>query len=484
MQKKGKKMFVYTVKLNTNLSHHHALEKRFRMADDIYQKTLREILKRTRKMKKDPRYKRAYQLEKGVERNAILKELDAEYGLQGKFTFSKWANDYRNARNYAPYIPSDVAIKLGIRAWEAYSKVKFAQGAKRVRLNEPLRSFEGKSDSALIIRDGMFKMGTKHAKFECPVLYQDDEFEMNVLRNTFKYNRLVRKFQHGRWDYYVQMVFDGEPPIKHHRTTGNVGIDIGTSTIAVSTDDHTILEELAKGLDDKAENEQIIRLQRKLERQRRANNPDNYNEDGTIKRGRKIWHDSKSYLKTKQQLAELQRKRAMRRRNQHQTLANQIVASGDRFIVEQMSFKGLQAKAKEATVSETTGRFRSRKRYGKTIGHRAPAMLVEMIRSKAELQGKRFIKAQTAKVKASQLDHVTATYTKVGLNVRTKTVGDELVQRDLYSAFLLQHVEDDGCTVDLDACERDFAQFLENQAITMANLETDLSSTGKQRFRA
>ena len=50
-------MFVYTVKLDTNLSHHHALEKRFRMADDIYQKTLREILKRTRNMKKDPRYK-------------------------------------------------------------------------------------------------------------------------------------------------------------------------------------------------------------------------------------------------------------------------------------------------------------------------------------------------------------------------------------------------------------------------------------------
>lgn len=44
-------MFVYTVKLNTNFSHHKELEKRFRMADDIYQKTLREILKRARKQK-------------------------------------------------------------------------------------------------------------------------------------------------------------------------------------------------------------------------------------------------------------------------------------------------------------------------------------------------------------------------------------------------------------------------------------------------
>lgn len=183
-------------------------------------------------------------------------------------------------------------------------------------------------------------------------------------------------------------------------------------------------------------------------------------------------------------MAELQRKRAMRRRNQHQTLANQIVTTGDRFVVEQMSFKGLQAKAKEATKSETTGRYRSRKRYGKTIGHRAPAMLVEMIRSKAELQGKTFIKAQTSKVKASQLDHITGQYTKVGLGVRAKTVGDDLVQRDLYSAFLLQHVEDDGFTVNLDACDSDFTQFLENQEVTMAQLETTLKSTGKEHFAA
>lgn len=45
-------MFVYTLKLDTNLMHHHQLSKRFKMADDIYQKTLRQILKRTRHQKK------------------------------------------------------------------------------------------------------------------------------------------------------------------------------------------------------------------------------------------------------------------------------------------------------------------------------------------------------------------------------------------------------------------------------------------------
>lgn len=475
-------MFVYTVKLDANLSHHKELEKRFRMADDIYQKTLREILKRVRKQKKDPRYKQAYKLPEGQERNDILKELDVKYDLQGKFTFGKFANDYRNARNYSRYIPSDVANKLGHRAWEAYSRVKFAKGAHHINLNQPLLSFEAKGDCGLIIRNGVFKMGTKGAQFECPVMFKNDEYEQELLRNPFKYNRLVRKYQYGLWHYYVQMTFDGNPPYTPNGTYGSVGLDIGTSTLAVSAPYETKLCELAQGLDNEQENDFIARLQRKLDRQRRANNPDNYNEDGTIRRGPKKWIDSKEYNKTKEELAELQRQRAMRRRNQHQTLANEIVESGDRFVVEQMSFKGLQAKAKEATISETTGRYRSRKRYGRTIGHRAQAMLIEMIRSKAISQGKEFIKAETSKVKASQLDHITGQYKKVGLGVRTKTIGDEQVQRDLYSAFLLQHVENDGYTVNLQKCEEDFEQFLEHQQQTMSELTTDLKSTGKDTF--
>lgn len=71
---------------------------------------------------------------------------------------------------------------------------------------------------------------------------------------------------------------------------------------------------------------------------------------------------------------------------------------------------------------------------------------------------------------------------KVGLGVRTKTIGDEQVQRDLYSAFLLQHVENDGYTVNLQKCEEDFEQFLEHQQQTMSELTTDLKSTGKDTF--
>lgn len=474
-------MFVYTLKLNTTRAHHEQLEKRFKMADDIYQKTLRQILKRVRNQKKDPLYKKAYKLQKGAERNAILKELDQKYDLRGSFSFSKFANNYRNQRNYARYIPSDVAGKLGVRAWEAYSRVKFAKGAKRINLNQPLLSFEAKSNSGIIIRNGILKMGTKGAQFECPVKYNNDDYEREVFSREFKFNRIVRKFQYGRWHYYVQMIFDGTPPQKFtSELKSSVGIDIGTSTIATSSYYQTELRELAANVS--RETDHLRRLQRKLDRQRRANNPQNYNENGTIKPGRKHWNDSKEYLKTKQEISEILRKRAAQRKLAHQTLANEIVQMGDRFVVEQMSFKGLQARAKETAISEKTGRFKRKTRFGKTILNHAPAMLIEMLRYKALFQNKDFIIANTHKIKASQLDHVSGQYNKLSLSTRTKTIDEELVQRDLYAAFILQHVENDGVTVNLEDCDKEFANFVRNQNITMANLETTLQSTGHKRF--
>lgn len=61
-------------------------------------------------------------------------------------------------------------------------------------------------------------------------------------------------------------------------------------------------------------------------------------------------------------------------------------------------------------------------------------------------------------------------------------IGDVLVQRKLYSAYLLQHVGIDGITVDIEGCKSDFDTFLRNQEFTMSQLTTDLKSVGKEYF--
>jgi hypothetical protein len=59
------------------------------------------------------------------------------------------------------------------------------------------------------------------------------------------------------------------------------------------------------------------RLQRKLDRQRRANNPQNYDEQGRCKKGRKTWHDSQGYQSTRRRVAHQERKLAAQRKSLH-----------------------------------------------------------------------------------------------------------------------------------------------------------------------
>lgn len=489
-------MFVYELKLATTNFHHEQLQRRFKMAENIYRTTQYEILNRVKKQKKDPRNKTLKKLWKQIkslknqveeytnnkkkapkeltdeikrlekERNAIFKQLDIDYDLRGNFSFGKFANNYRNARNYAPYIGSDVAAKLGFRAWDAYEKVKFNKGAQKTNLHNPLMSFEAKGDTCITIRNGILKMGTKHAKFEVPVIYKNDDFEREVFTNTFKYNRIVRRFENNKWQYYVQMIFDGTPPQKDNYLKGTVGIDVGLTYIAISTPYEVEIIELAPNI--KNYDAEIHRLSRKLDRQRRANNPNNYNEDGTIKKGRKTWIKSKAYIKTKNKIADLRRKQAAARKLAHKELANKIVAKGDKFIVRQVDFENLMKRSSETKVSEKTGKFLSKKRAGKTIGSKAPAMFLEQLAYKAAFENKPVIKIDPSNFNSRKFDHHQNAELDVEKLSKSRIIDGHNVQTNLYSAYLLSHIETSDNPkikpqLNIKDATNEFDNFLRNQ---------------------
>ena len=479
--------YTYTLKLKTNSKMKKELNKRLQKGAVVYSETLKELLSRERKLKRDPLYKKAYKLEKGKERNAILNELDKKYNLS-QFGAVAIANKKRKDLCLEAYIPNKVAQCLGDRAYLAFKKKHFiVNNTSKVIRPKMIDSLVSPANTGIRIKNRKVYYGVigkwKTHLLEIPIIYKNDEYEQEILRGKIVQNRILKKIQNGKEHFYLQMILKAEVAPKKYDTSdmfGNVGIDIGTSTVAVSSYYETKLEELAPGI-NKQEKE-ITKLQRKLERQRRANNPQNYNEDGTIVRGKKNWTYSKKYYQTKNKLRKLKTKQAETRRLAHKTLANEIVGLGDRFVVEQMSFAGLQKRAKETKVNEKTNRIQSKKRFGTTIGHRAPATLISLIEQKCKSQGKTFIKVDTKSVKASQFDHLTEEYTKHSLSTRVKFVGDDKVQRDLYSAFLLAYVEDDKKTVNVNACKSNFNIFLENQKQTMKELSTTLGSTGAKKF--
>src|ERR687885_2141369 len=191
------------------------------------------------------------------------------------------------------------------------------------------------------------------------------------------------------------------------------------NTIAIVGDAHEQLSCFASELEFNTR--AIRRLQRKMDRSRRTNNPDNFNPNGTVKKGKKRWNSSKSYLKVRNSKANLERKLAAHRKSVHGELVNDILRAGDVIKLELLSYKAFQ------------------KLFGRSVGKRAPGMFVSHLKSKAERAGGQVVEIPTLSTKLSQT-------CQCG-RVKKKTLKERVhqcecgvvAQRDLYSALLAKH---------------------------------------------
>ena len=150
-------------------------------------------------------------------------------------------------------------------------------------------------------------------------MYEKDRIEREAIEILDKSNTcistyracfasLVCKTIRNKLRVYMHITLEGEAKpkydklgnLKHTLGTGKVGCDIGTQSIAYTTDTKLALKNLAQRGSSIIENEKRERvILRALDRSRRATNPNNYNEDGTIKKGRKTWTYSARYQKLK-----------------------------------------------------------------------------------------------------------------------------------------------------------------------------------------
>lgn len=460
--------FVYSLKLQTTKSQAKDLERRFKMVNDIYYATLKEILKRDAKRKRDPRYKQAYKLPKGKERNSILNDLRKEYDVYAKYSFGKFANNYRNARNYSTFIPSDCASNLGQRAWLAYQNSFFSDTKASIKFDKRIQSFEGSKNTGLSFRNRTVILGTKQNQLVMKPKFRNTQYEKEVFNNQLKFCRLYRKFENCKINYYVHLVFDGKPPVRFsHHIKGKVGIDIGVSTVAIASESLVLIRDLHKPT--KEQLDQIAEYDKRLFRLRKLLNPNNFNKTGGYKAGCRSWVTSNKYEKLKIQACELSRKLSARRKLAHRTLANQILQLGDKFVAEEMNFSKLSRKCS----------IGNKLSFSKSISRAAPGDLIQCIKYKADYLNKTFIAANTYLIKASQLDHSTGRYTRSALSERSKMIDGNHVQRDLYSAFLLSHVNDAGNKVDLSMCNERFETFMKlhnNEMKTISSTNATIAS--------
>ncbi len=90
-------------------------------------------------------------------------------------------------------------------------------------------------------------------------------------------------------------------------------------------------------------------------------------------------------------------------------MANYLLTLGDCFFVENMSYCDLVHRANKTEISEKTGRYKRKKRFGKSIANKAPAMLITMLKQKCQSRGLEGVKEVDTHVCASQYNHQTDT---------------------------------------------------------------------------
>lgn len=469
------------------------LNKRFEIARKIYNSLVKISLNRYKEMIKTKRYRKLISnIQKDKDgktlKNKNNKDIFSKINqirIDSKLSeFHFHADVKKFQKYYKKNIDSTIVQKLGTHLWKAYEKLFFGNGKEiHFKKYDSLNCLEGKSNKAGIrFKDNNIEwIGLK-----MPVVIDfNNLYEIEAIKNDISYCKILRKFIRGKYKFYVQIVFKGTPPIKIDKNTGeikrkigkgDVGIDIGTSTVAYCSENTLKILELAdKVRDMSAEKRRILR---KMDRSKRMTNPNNFKIDGTLKTGVKF-HFSNRYIKLKDKLKEIFRKEADIRKYQHECLANKIISLGDKIYVENMNFQGLQKRAKKTEKNEK-GKFKKKKRFGKSLGNRAPAMLISIINRKLTASGTEIIKINTKKAKASQFNHLTEEYKKKSLSKRWNNINGHKIQRDLYSSFLIMNINEDLETYNLKKCNERFNKFLElhNLEVLRLSKNKNLSSIG------
>jgi hypothetical protein len=420
--------FVAEFPLRTTAAEARALAVRLEAARHIFNACLGEALERLDQMRRSPEWEAAKSLPSGAprspERKARAEAFKAaliKFGF-GSGSLQKFAERCRDACWIGDHLGSHDTQTTSLRAFRAVQHYAFGKrGRPRFKGRNRLNSLEGKSNEAVI----RFKYGSVHySGLAMPILRDPrdrDGWQADALSRRVKYVRIVRRNIRGRERWRAQLVCEGLPPAKARRpvAAGTVGLDLGPSMIAAVGSESAFLERFCPTVEQPWR--ALRRVERAMDRSRRATNPECFNPDGTWKRGVKARNRSLRYQKLAARRRERERRLASERKRAHGELANRILAQGKDIRLERLSYRAFQ------------------KCFGRSTKVRAPGMFVSMLIRKAESAGGMVLEINTRATRLSQFDHTTGEYVKKPLSQRTHFFGDGQtapVQRDLYSAFL------------------------------------------------
>ena len=420
--------FIVELPLRINDQENRFLEKAFDFGRTIYNATLGTALGRLHRMRESKEWREARNMPKGKERTDAFNKLHRQHSLT-EYGLVTVANNHRRASGRND-IGAHEAQNIGKSVFRALKAYMF-KGAGKPRFKSfkrGLNSIEGTSNTEIIFKPGLGAVVWRKRVLKCLIPETDYFKEALASGRRVKYCRIVRRRIRGAQRWFAQIVVEGLPPVRkiYAPQSEVVGVDPGPSRISYFHEQQAGIAELAPHVNP--QERKVRSLQRAIDRSRRANNPDNYNPDGTVKKGSLVWKTSNRGKKLADQLAEHHRRLAATRKRDHGELVNVLLQIGGTVKIEKNSYRSYQ------------------RCFGRSSNRRGAGAFIEHLKRKAESAGCRVIELNAYALKMSQYDPATDTYRKKLLKERWHRWGetDVIVQRDVMSAYLACYATENG----------------------------------------
>ena len=379
-------------------------ERRLRTTFDfcrqLYNATLGTALGRLQVMRESKEWRAAREMPKGEERTQRFRDIQQQAGLT-QYGVERIALKHKNAGSLKVWIGAHECQMVARQVWSAVERFMFGRGGRPRYKSKSrgLHSVSGKSAEAGLIwvNDGSF-MGIRWMKHRFAVKFKNTRYNREMLYvdgdptkpRRVKYCRVVRRTVKKRVRWFLQIVLEGLPPVRHvyASLSERVGVDVGPSKAAVVTPHSVALMPAAPNVETKED--VIRRIQRAMDRSLRAMNPGNYNEDGTF--------------------------------------INRIFEEGGTVCLEKLSYVAFQ------------------KMYGRSSQRHAMGEFVSHLKQRAASAARKVVELNTRELRMSQYDHITEAHVKKPLSQRWHRLGETnwIIQRDVYSALLAMCAAENG----------------------------------------
>jgi len=211
------------------------------------------------------------------------------------------------------------------------------------RVGFPRFRAKGRCRESVIFQRPRIK-GARHVEFDRrlgPIHTKERITKLTRLLDHDEHARVMRAtISRSGSKWFVSFTVERSPKQRRaRRPRAAVGVDVGLSLLATLSTGSSF--ENGRPLENARR--RLRRLQRQLDRQRRANNPGNYLPDGRVKPGASDWQKSARMLCTEERIRRLHARVANLRREQAHQLTTALTREFGVIGVESLNVRGMQS---------------------------------------------------------------------------------------------------------------------------------------------